>query len=150
LFPRPGTAGEPDSLSAPPSLAAAGDTAAASPPHVTVELKSDSMVVVAVVAWRSDGFLLVVHPNGSETVIGSYTVRKILDGTGVDRTRFVVDKHGAVGTLPPTYQGHIDPAEFQEKPNKSTGGVFGFLGGMVGVVVLGLALIVVLAGDWGS
>jgi hypothetical protein len=152
LLPRPGFAGEVDSLGATPPMIAVADTIArgdttatadttsASPPHITVELEGDPTVVAALVFWRSDGYIAVVSPNGSELLVGTHKVRKVLDETGRDRTHFVIEKHGAVGVVPPAYQGHVDSTRFLEKKGISNLEAFGvgllIIGAIVGIVVL--------------
>ena len=152
LLPRPGIAGEADSLGAPPTMmaaadtivggntTAAADTTAASPPHVTVDLEGGSTLVAPLVVWHSEGYIAVVSPDGSELLIGAHKVRKILDETGADRTHFVIEKRGAVGIVPQGYRGHVDPARFQEKKGISTLGAIGvgalFIGAIYGLVVL--------------
>jgi hypothetical protein len=141
-----GWAGGVDSLSAPPALAAAGDTAAVSSRHVTVELEDDSTLPASLVAWQSDGYILVVEPNGADALIGTHKVRRILDETGHDRTHFVIGKRGAVGTAPPSFPGHIDPAQFEEKKGTSLFKTLA-LGVLIGGAIVAGAVLLSTTGD---
>ena len=87
---------------------------------IRVDLEHDNTLLAALVLWHSDGFLLAVHSNGTEDLVGTHRVRRISDATGRDRTKFVIEKRGAVGTPPPAFQGSVDAARFQEKKGLPT------------------------------
>jgi hypothetical protein len=157
-LPVAGNAASPDSLTLPSSGSVApavsdsatadsdvadsdvADSVIVTPPAepIRIELERHETWMAALVVWRSDGYLLAVRSNGSEELIGTHRVRTIHDATGRDRTHFVIDKRGAVGTPPPAFQGSIDPARFQEKKRLPTLlGVPLFAAGIV--VLMGIA-----------
>jgi hypothetical protein len=103
---------------------------------IRVELERDATITAALVVWHSDGYLLAVHSNGSEELIGAHRVRKIYDETGRDRTHFVIYERGAVGTSPLTFHGKVDPERYHQKKRLSP---------LVGIPLFAAAVVVGVA-----
>jgi hypothetical protein len=73
--------------------------------EVFVSVRGDTTIVVAVAAWRPSDQVLIVSDDGSDRLYAAHRVLKIVDSTGTDRTRFVVEGRGLVGAYPETYKG---------------------------------------------
>ena len=97
---------------------------------VNVTLEGDSTMTVAAVAWKSTDFVIVVFPDATERYFGMNKIKTIVDETGEDRTRDVLEKRKTVGSPPPGYKGNLGHGSF------GIGSVL-LIGLVVGAIVLG-------------
>ena len=71
----------------------------------TVEMVSDTTHVVEVVAWRPNHEVFLLFTDLTGRMVPEKDVFKIREENGADRTRFVLDGKGTVGTYPDEYKG---------------------------------------------
>jgi len=72
---------------------------------ISVQVRGDSTIVAEVAAWRPSEQVLVVFLEGTDRLIPAHKILKIADQSGADRTRFVVDGRGTIGSYPDAYRG---------------------------------------------
>src|SRR5512132_4027336 len=95
--------------------------------EVTVHVRDEAPLAAAVAAWRPYGQILVVFRDGTDRIVSAHRVLKVVDGSGADRTRFLMYGRGFVGEYPEAYRGSRSA-----KPSHSRG-FLAFAGTTVGV-----------------
>lgn len=111
---------------------------------ITVHVRDEAPLTAAVAAWRPYEQILVVFQDGTDRVVPAHRVLKVVDGSGTDRTRFLIHGRGFVGEYPEAYRGARSP-----KPSHSRS-FLAFAGAALGAALLAFAIVTIAIGSQGG